>query len=108
MRQARFATAVRLLENVDAAGLRTILHYLPAWVKLAPGSSVCCPARYCHVAAKLLLPCRFSDFEQAKCDRLLLLPALPLAGSLLTGRVCRFLNDAVRVLWPAFDRVLCQ
>ena len=21
---------------------------------------------------------------------------------------CRFLNDAVRVLWPAFDRVLCQ
>ena len=22
--------------------------------------------------------------------------------------MCRFLNDAVRVLWPAFDRVLCQ
>ena len=41
VRQARFATAVRLLENVDAAGLRVLLHNLPAWI-------------------------RFSDFEQAK------------------------------------------
>ena len=47
VRQARFATAVRLLENVDAAGLRTILHYLPAWVKCACSLGprlLCCAA----------------------------------------------------------------
>ena len=36
LRRARFAAAVKLLTDIDEDGLKTLFHFLPAWVK------VCC------------------------------------------------------------------
>lgn len=36
LRQARFATAVRLLTELDEDGLKFCVNFLPAWVKVSP------------------------------------------------------------------------
>ncbi len=39
LQRARFAAAVRLLSDVDEEGLKVIVKFLPAWVKVCVFSS---------------------------------------------------------------------
>lgn len=44
VKRARFAASVRLLEDLDEAGVQYLLHHLPAWLQV----SSCCPGINVH------------------------------------------------------------
>ncbi|KAK9806549.1 hypothetical protein WJX73_010111 [Symbiochloris irregularis] len=60
LRQARFATAVRLLTELDEDGLKFCVKFLPAWVKFSDYER----AKFLNDAAQMLWPA----FDKALCS----------------------------------------